>query len=58
MPAVEIEPRDGVYATSALFEAGDLPEESVSVPSLNAAKEALVEVADPPEDPEAKAAVR
>jgi hypothetical protein len=42
----------------AEHEAGDLPEETVSLPSPNAANEAVVEVADPFEDPEAKAAVR
>lgn len=33
MSAGEISPRDRAHAISALFEAGDLPEETVSVPS-------------------------
>lgn len=50
--------RDGVYATKALLEAGDLPEDTVSLPRLNAAKDAAVEVAEPFDDPDEKAAVR
>lgn len=50
--------RDGVYATKALFEAGDLPDDTVSLPRLNAAKDAAVEVAEPLDDPDENAAVR
>ena len=58
LPRTEITPRDGVYATRALFEAGARPDDQVSSPSPNAAKLAAVAVPDPLEEPEAKAAVR
>jgi hypothetical protein len=47
-----------VYATSELFDAGDLPEETVSVPRLKAAKLAAVAVAEPFDEPDAYAAVK
>ena len=43
---------------SALFDAGERPELTVSEPKPKAAKLAAVEVADPLEEPEEKAAVR
>lgn len=42
----------------ALLEAGDLPEETVSVPRLKAQKLAVVAVAEPFDEPEAYAAVK
>lgn len=57
-PLIDIIPRDGVYATSPLFDAGDRPEETVSSAMPNAAKLAAVAVAEPFEDPDANAAVR
>jgi hypothetical protein len=57
-PLIEIKPRDGVYATRPLFEAGDRPDEIVSSPMPNSPKLDAVAVADPFDDPEAKAAVR
>ena len=66
--------REGVYATSALFEAGDRPELTVSEPNPKAAKLAAVlvlancisvtiivipvDVPDPFDEPELNAAVR
>jgi hypothetical protein len=58
LPRTEITPRDGVYAHSALFEAGDRPDDHVSSPSPNAAKLAAVAVPEPFDEPEAYAAVR
>lgn len=57
-PLGEITFREGVYATSPLFDAGDLPELTVSEPSPKAAKLAAVDVAAPFEEPEEKAAVK
>lgn len=51
-------PRDGVYATSPLFDAGDRPEEMVSSPMPNVPKLEAVAVAEPFDEPEANAAVR
>ena len=51
-------PRDGVYATSALFEAGDLPEDTVSPPMPKAANEAAVDAPLPFDEPEPNAAAR
>jgi len=50
--------RDGVYATSPLFDAGDRPELTVSDPRPKAAKLAAVEVAEPFDEPDENAAVR
>jgi hypothetical protein len=47
-----------VYATNALFEAGERPELTVSEPNPNAAKLAAVDVAAPFDEPEENAAVR
>jgi hypothetical protein len=58
LPRIEMSPLDGVYATRPLFEAGDLPEEIVSSPIPKTPKLAAVAVADPFEEPDAKAAVR
>ena len=58
MPRGEMTVRDGVYATKALFDAGERPDETVSEPRPNAAKLAAVDVADPLEEPEEKAAAR
>lgn len=58
LPRMEMSPLEGVYASRPLFEAGDQPEEMVSSPIPNTPKLASVAVADPLEDPEAKAAVR
>jgi len=55
---MDIRPLDGVYATSPLFDAGDRPLEIVSSPIPKRPKLAAVAVAEPLEDPEAKAAVR
>ena len=57
-PRIDINPRDGVYATSPLLDAGDRPEEIVSSPIPNAPKLAAVAVAEPLDEPDAKAAVR
>jgi hypothetical protein len=51
-------PLEGVYATRALLDAGDLPDETVSDAMPKATKLAAVEVATPFDDPEEKAAVR
>jgi hypothetical protein len=55
---MDMRPREGVYATSPLFDAGDRPEEMVSSPMPNTPKLAAVAVAEPFDEPEAKAAVR
>jgi hypothetical protein len=57
-PRGEMTSREPVYATSALFEAGERPELTVSDPSPKAAKLAAVEVADPFDEPDENAAVR
>lgn len=57
-PRGEITFLEGVYDTSPLFEAGDLPELTVSEPRPKAAKLAAVDVAEPFDDPEEKAAVK
>ena len=57
-PRTEITPREGVYAHSALQDAGARPLDHVSSPNPNAAKLAAVAVPDPFEDPEANALVR
>ena len=49
---------EGVYAMSPLFDAGDRPELTVSDPRPNAAKLAAVDVAEPFEEPDEKAAVK
>ena len=41
-----------------MFDAGERPEDQVSAPSPNAAKQAAVAVPEPLEEPEANAAVR
>lgn len=58
LPRMERMPREGVYATSPLLEAGERPDETVSSAIPKAAKQAAVDVADPLEEPDAKAAVR
>jgi hypothetical protein len=55
---MDTNPLDGVYATKPLLEAGERPDEIVSSPIPKAPKLAAVAVADPLDDPEAKAAVR
>lgn len=57
-PRGEMTSREPVYAISALFEAGERPELTVSDPSPKAAKLAAVDVADPLDEPDEKAAVR
>ena len=52
LPRTEMTPRDGVYAHSALFDAGARPLDHVSSPSPNAAKLAAVAVPDPFDEPE------
>jgi hypothetical protein len=47
-----------VYATTALFDAGERPEETVSLPREKAQKLAAVATADPFDEPEAYAAAR
>jgi hypothetical protein len=49
---------EGVYATIALFDAGDRPDETVSVPKENAQKFAAVATADPFDEPDAYAAAK
>jgi hypothetical protein len=44
--------------TRALFEAGDLPEDTVSSPIPKALSDAAVETAEPLEEPDQKAAAR
>jgi hypothetical protein len=44
---------DGVYATIALLDAGERPEETVSVPRENAQKFAAVATAEPFDEPDA-----
>lgn len=58
LPRIEMHPREGMYATRPLFEAGLIPDETVSSSIPNAAKLAAVAAADPLEDPDVKAAVR
>ena len=58
LPRTEMTPREGVYAQSALFEAGARPDDHVSSPSPNAANEAAVAVPEPFDEPEPNAAVR
>src|SRR4051812_49246946 len=58
LPRIDMTPRDGVYATRPLLEAGERPEEIVSSPTPKTPKLAAVAVADPLEEPDAKAAVR
>jgi hypothetical protein len=58
LPRVERSPRDGVYAQSALHDAGARPLDHVSSPRPNAAKLAAVAVPDPFDEPEANAEVR
>ena len=55
---MESHPLEGVYATRALFDAGDRPEETVSSAIPKAAMEAAVETADPLEEPDAQAAAK
>lgn len=57
-PRIDMHPRLGVYATSALLDAGARPDETVSSPMPNAAKEAAVATAEPLDEPDAKAAAR
>src|SRR5687767_5275839 len=47
LPRTEMRPREGVYATSELFEAGARPEDQVSSPRPKAAKLAAVAVPEP-----------
>src|SRR5690606_40567818 len=56
LPRTEMTPRDGVYATSALLDAGARPDDQVSSPNPNAAKLAAVAVPEPFDEPEANAA--
>jgi hypothetical protein len=58
LPRVEMIPRDGVYAHSALCVAGPRPLDQVSSPRPKAAKLAVVAVPDPLEEPDANGAVR
>ena len=58
LPRTEMTPREGVYAHSALFDAGPRPLDQVSSPSPNAAKLAAVAVPEPFDEPDAKGAVR
>src|SRR3954447_20520370 len=58
MPRTEMTPREGVYAHSALLEAGPRPLDHVSSAIANAAKLDVVATADPCEDPEAYGAAR
>ncbi len=57
-PRVEMTPRDGVYAHSALFDAGALPDDHVSSPMPKAQNDAAVAVPDPFDEPDPNAAVR
>ena len=57
-PRGDITHREGVYATRPLFDAGDLPELTVSEPRPNAAKLAAVDVPEPLDEPDENAAVR
>src|SRR5262245_49336986 len=57
-PRVEITPRDGVYAHSALLDAGARPDDHVSSPMPKAQNDAAVAVPDPFDEPEPNAAVR
>ena len=58
LPRTEMTPLEGVYAHSALFDAGARPDDQVSSPSPKAANEAAVAVPEPFDDPEPNAAVR
>ena len=52
-PRMEIRPHEGVYAHSALFDAGLRPEDTVSSARPNMAKFAVVATPDPLEEPDA-----
>ena len=58
LPRTEMTPLEGVYAQSALFDAGARPLDQVSSPSPKAANEAAVAVPEPFDEPEPNAAVR
>ena len=58
LPRTEITPREGVYAHSALFDAGARPLDHVSSPSPKAANEAAVAVPEPLDEPDPNAEVR
>ncbi|SKZ49926.1 Uncharacterised protein [Mycobacteroides abscessus subsp. abscessus] len=58
LPRTEITPRDGVYATSALFDAGERPLDHVSSPRPNAARLAAVDAPEPFDEPDRYAAAR
>ena len=58
LPRTEMTPREGVYAHSALFDAGARPDDQVSSPSPKAANDAAVAVPEPFDEPEPNAAVR
>jgi hypothetical protein len=51
-------PREGVYAHSALLDAGARPDDHVSSPMPNAHNDAAVAVPEPFDEPDPKAAVR
>lgn len=57
-PLIDIQARDGVYATKALFDAEERPDDTVSSPMPEDANEAAVDTADPLDEPEAKAAAK
>jgi hypothetical protein len=52
LPRTEITPRLGVYAHSALFDAGARPDDQVSSPRPNAPNDAAVAVPEPFDEPE------
>src|SRR5688572_28265749 len=56
-PRIDMMPRLGVYAQSALFEAGARPLDHVSSPSPKAQRDAAVAVPEPFDDPEPNAEV-
>jgi hypothetical protein len=55
---MEMMPLDGVYATRALLDAGDRPEEKVSSPRPKAPNEEVTDTPAPFDDPEPNAAAR
>ena len=57
LPRTEMMPRDGVYAHSALFDAGPRPLDQVSSPRPKAAKLAAVAVPEPFDEPDPNGAV-
>jgi hypothetical protein len=57
-PRIDRIPRDGVYATRPLFDAGDRPDETVSSARPNTAMLAAVETPHPLDEPDPIAAAR